>query len=119
MTNENCSNSLKIIEKIEKFSKIFDSLELFNQYYELHKDEMNQLTTQRLNKLYKVIDKDHDKNYKITKIKGNICLKRIDQNKNKDKDNNNYQQQIDLLTEKINELTDKFNELIIKINNKH
>lgn len=43
--------------------KSFDSLEEFQQYYDLHKDEIESTSTTRLNRMYRI------KGYKITRRK--------------------------------------------------
>ncbi len=64
---------IKIIEPILHYAKEFISPEEFNLYYKIHKDEMDKLTTHKLNKLY------HIKNYRITKIKGELMLKKFNE----------------------------------------
>lgn len=62
------SNSLNIIGKHDKINvKNFDNLEQFNDYYKLHEEEINKLSTVKLNRMY------HIKDYKIVrrKINGN------------------------------------------------
>ncbi len=68
--------SVNIIEPIKNFLKEFNTTDEFNAFYSLHKDEMDKLTTHKLNKMYSV------KGYRITKIKGVLMLKRWDNNKN-------------------------------------
>ena len=76
---------IKIIEPILHYAKEFISPEEFNLYYKIHKDEMDKLTTHKLNKLY------HIKNYRITKIKGELMLKKFNESlaKTKTADNDN------------------------------
>ena len=61
---------LKIIGPIKSPLKEFDSVDEFNIYYHKHKDEMNTETTHSLNKKFKI------NGYRITKIKGVLCLKK-------------------------------------------
>ena len=61
---------LKIIEPIKSPLKEFDSVDEFNIYYHKHKDEMDSETTHSLNKKFKI------NGYRITKIKGVLCLKK-------------------------------------------
>ena len=61
---------LKIIKPVEKYLKEFDSPEEFNVFYAKNKDEIDSQTTHKLNKQY------HIKGYVITKIKGELCLKK-------------------------------------------
>lgn len=68
--------NVNIIEPIKNFIKEFNTIDEFNAFYSLHKDEMDALTTHKLNKMYSV------KGYRITKIKGVLMLKRWDTSKN-------------------------------------
>ena len=61
---------LKIIKPVEKYLKEFDLPEEFNVFYAKNKDEIDSQTTHKLNKQY------HIKGYVITKIKGELCLKK-------------------------------------------
>ena len=61
---------LKIIKPVEKYLKEFESPEEFNVFYAKNKDEIDSQTTHKLNKQY------HIKGYVITKIKGELCLKK-------------------------------------------
>ena len=55
-------NSLKIIGKHDKINiKTFDNLEQFNDFYKLHEEEINKLSTLKLNQMY------HIKDYKIAR----------------------------------------------------
>lgn len=62
--------SLNVIEPIKSAIKEFHSVEEFNVYYQLHKDEMDKTTTHKLNKMYRI------DGYRITKIKNVLMLKR-------------------------------------------
>jgi len=119
MSSEKEQNEVKFLEKIENFSKIFDSIESFTNFYNLHKKEMDTFTTQKLNKLYKITE--GDKNYRITKLRGQISLKRIDQETKTDR----YQDQIDTLANKVKQIeqklkvvTDTVNKMADVINNR-
>ena len=61
---------LKIIEPVQKYIKEFESPEEFNVFYAKNKDDVDSQTTHKLNKQY------HIKGYVITKIKGELCLKK-------------------------------------------
>ena len=61
---------LKIIKPVEKYLKEFESPEEFNVFHAKNKDEIDSQTTHKLNKTY------HIKGYVITKIKGELCLKK-------------------------------------------
>ena len=73
---------LKIIKPVEKYLKEFESPEEFNVFYAKNKDEIDSQTTHKLNKQY------HIKGYVITKIKGELCLKKpwIKKNNNQSSD---------------------------------
>ena len=62
--------TLKIIEPIRDYLKVFNSPDEFNIWYTKNKDEVESLTTHKLNKLYKI------NGYRITKIKGVLMLKK-------------------------------------------
>ena len=67
---------IKIIEPIKEFSKVFNSPDEFNLWYTKNKDEMDNMTTHKLNKLYKI------EGYRITKIKNVLMLKKDSQTSN-------------------------------------
>ena len=69
---------VKIIEPIKNYLKEFNTTEEFNTFYSVHKDEMDSLTTHKLNKMY------HVNGYRITKIKGELMLKRWDNKKDEE-----------------------------------
>ena len=62
--------TLKIIEPIRDYLKVFNSPDEFNIWFTKNKDEIESLTTHKLNKLYKI------NGYRITKIKGILMLKK-------------------------------------------
>ena len=102
-------NNIKIISKYSLI-KEFNSPEEFDKYYLKHKEEINNKTSNQLNKEYKI------KDYKITKrnIKiidnkkvGDIYLKPIIKNNN-DSVNNEIQE----MKNKINILTESYNEIL-------
>lgn len=86
---------IKIIEPIKNYSKVFNTPEEFNSFYTKNKDDMNSMTTHKLNKMYFI------EGYRITKIKGVLMLKKWD-DKDKDKNEND-----DELNELKNELKNK------------
>ena len=59
---------LKVINEITEEVKNFKSIEEFNLYYQKHKDEMNEQTTQYLNRVYKIVTPEGT-TYRITKKK--------------------------------------------------
>lgn len=92
---------LKIIEPIRKPLKQFDSVEEFNLYYHKHKADMDNETTHLLNKKFKI------EGYRITKIKGVICLKKDRGDKNKQADD--LIQRLEILEQKVNEIIEFIN----------
>ena len=110
-------NNIKIISKYSVI-KEFNSPEEFDKYYLKHKEEINNKTSNQLNKEYKI------KDYKITKrnIKiidnkkvGDIYLKPIIKNNNENIDNNNFiniNNEIQEMKNKINLLTESYNEIL-------
>lgn len=77
---------LKVINEITTEIKNFKSIEEFNLYYQKHKDDMNNQTTQYLNRVYKIVTPDGVE-YRITKkncqkegtkrVGGDIFLKKV------------------------------------------
>ena len=61
---------LKVIEPIKNYLKEFKTVDEFNLWYSKNKDEVDKLTTHKLNKMYKI------DGYRITKIKGVLMLKK-------------------------------------------
>ena len=109
-------NNIKIISKYSVI-KEFNSPEEFDKYYLKHKEEINNKTSNQLNKEYKI------KDYKITKrnIKiidnkkvGDIYLKPIIKNNNENIDNNliNINNEIQEMKNKIDLLTESYNEIL-------
>ena len=121
-------NNIKIISKYSVIKK-FNSPEEFDKYYLKHKEEINNKTTNQLNKEYKI------KDYKITKrnIKiidnkkiGDIYLKPIGSkgaNYTPDTVDNNtvsgaeWANEIQEMKNKINILTESYNEILNILNN--
>lgn len=83
---------VKIINEIRDEIKIFKSIEEFNIYYQKNKESMEKLTTNHLNKVFKIELPDGTV-YRITKkncgtgkgktLSGDIYLKKVIQPKNK------------------------------------
>ena len=63
--------TLKIIEPIKEYLKVFNTPDEFNIWYTKNKDEVDTLTTHKLNKMYKI------EGYRITKIKNVLMLKKV------------------------------------------
>ena len=77
---------LKVINEITTEVKNFKSIEEFDLYYQKHKDEMNNQTTQYLNRVYRIVTPEGTE-YRITKkncskdgsrrVGGDIYLKKV------------------------------------------
>ena len=87
---------LKILERYSPEIITFDTPEEFTEYLTEHLEEMNATTTNKLNIKFKI------RGYTITKIKGEICLKK---SKNTDETN----------TDSIHQFTDKLDQIIDKL----
>ena len=118
---------LKIIEPIKNHLKEFKTVDEFNLYYSKHKEDIDSMTTHKLNKLY------HIDGYRITKIKGKLCLKKfngkikssqkVDQTLNPkglketdSTDEENLRQIIDEHSEEIKKLKTALNDIINFLN---
>lgn len=95
---------LKVIEPIKTYDKVFSSPVEFNLWYAKHKEEVNALTTHKLNKLY------HIEGYRITKIKGELMLK-ADNHKGED-DEENIKKEIKKLKNEISKIYEEMNKII-------
>ena len=94
---------LKIIKPVEKYLKEFDSPEEFNVFHAKNKDEIDSQTTHKLNKQY------HIKGYVITKIKGELCLKKPWIKKNNNESSSNVldlEVRVKRLEETVNKIID-------------
>ena len=98
---------LKVIEPIKNYIKEFNSPVEFNLWYAKHKDEVDSLTTHKLNKMY------HIDNYRITKIKGELMLKVDRKVKEKSEES---EDEINELRNEIKNIKDTVNHLIEFIN---
>ena len=98
---------LKIIGPIKTPLKEFDSPDEFNLYYHKHKEDMDKETTHSLNKKFKI------KGYRITKIKGVLCLKNERKIKPDEPHEENTNQEI---LERLQKLEEVVNNIIDLIN---
>lgn len=62
--------TINVIEPITHYIKEFDTTNDFDSWYKAHQDDMDKLTTHKLNKMY------HINGYRITRIKGQLMLKK-------------------------------------------
>jgi len=86
----------------------FESIDDFTNYYNEHKEELDPLSTCKLNKMFKIIVDDEP--YKISKIKGELSLRTIP------KSRVTAIMRIEELENTQNEIIDKINALIELIN---
>ena len=61
-----------MLEPVTSYVRIFKTVDEFNMFYSKNKADIDGLTTQMLNKMY-LVD-----GYRITKIKGELMLKKYD-----------------------------------------
>ena len=108
--------TLKIIEPIRDYLKVFNSADEFNIWYTKKKDEVDSLTTHKLNKMYKI------NGYRITKIKNVLMLKKSSETNNV----NNQSANNPLVTNDLSELQDEIknikstvNQIIQYLNQQH
>ena len=80
---------VKVIGPIKEYLKMFNGPDEFNLWYAKNKDDIDKLTTHKLNKMY-YID-----GYRITKIKGVLCLKK-DMKKHENEIETDMQNDLDL-----------------------
>ena len=100
---------LKIIEPIKNYLKEFKTVDEFNLWYSKNKDEVDKLTTHKLNKMYKI------DGYRITKIKGILMLKKDTKTKSKEMDKvikDEIRDEINEIRNEINEIRDAVNKII-------
>ena len=107
---------LKIIEPIKTGLNNFKSIDEFSIYYAKHKKDMIEMTTQKLNKQFKI------EGYRITKIgtrdkdgkrqNGEICLKKINKldKINDESHETNYNEQIQKIKQEIAATNQRFDE---------
>ena len=121
MSDNNKSEQIRIYGKDITFRvKNFDSLDEFNQYYNLHKNEIDELSTNRLNKIY------HIQEYKITRRKLNnneekqLCFQLIKPNTPRNEIvesvENDFQKQIDELKFEVSKIKQQVIEIVKVLN---
>lgn len=105
---------IKIIEPIKEYSKVFNSPDEFNLWYTKNKDEMDNMTTHKLNKLYKI------EGYRITKIKNVLMLKKDSQTITSTNDKvaglSSPTPTIEQLKDEITKIKDTINQIISYLN---
>ena len=111
-----CANLIVVGKNSNIVVKNFDTIEEFQQYYNLHKDEVDKYSTTKLNRMFKI--KDH----KITRrtIAGNesktLCFRQLFKNELTDKESDNGSNK-DSDESRIDELENEITELNSKIKN--
>ena len=100
---------LKVIEPIKNYIKEFNSPVEFNLWYAKHKEEVDALTTHKLNKMYLI------NGYRITKIKGELMLK-VDRKVKEETEEESRCEEINDLRNEIKNIKDTVNHLIEFIN---
>ena len=110
---------LKIIGKQQTNSKHFNSVDEFNLYYVKHKEELEQMTTQKLNKSFQIegfrITKTNTRDNTGKRVKGEICLKPAQADK-QEQAADPINQRIEQLEAKMKVLTSTVNKIIESIN---
>lgn len=101
--SENVQQKINVVKPITEI-KIFSSVEEFNDYYANNKKLFEELTTCKLNKMFKV------DGFKISKIKGVVSLKSIPQSRI------TSLMKIDDLTKRIEIIEERINQIIDFIN---
>ena len=100
--------SIKVIEKFTPDVINFETKEDFIEYLDKHREELDKLSTCKLNKLCKI------KDYRITKIDGEISLKSNKYTYNQDK-SDRHDNELEELKLFIKQLSDNYHELINKL----
>ena len=97
---------IPILRPIEEVTT-FESVDDFTNYYQQHKEELDALSTCKLNKMFKIIVDNEP--LKITKIKGELTLRTIP------KSRITALMRIEELEEQQNEIIEKINAIIALI----
>ena len=101
---------IKVIEPIKNYLKEFNTPEEFNLWYAKNKDEVDKLTTHKLNKMYHIVG------YRITKIKGELMLKEDKKIKDEEIKSDDLPSKIISLENEIVKIKSTVNKLIEIIN---
>ena len=115
--SESSESNLKVIEPIQIDVKTFQDKNEFEMFYNSHKNEFENCTTTKLNRMYKI------PGYRITRQKEVLCLKKdYTKNNKQESDDDNIQKFDELkdeLTKMIEEVKLYFNSEIAKINTRY
>lgn len=102
---------LKIIGPIKKPLKEFESPDEFNLYYHKHKEEMDGETTHSLNKKFKI------DGFRITKIKGVLCLKKdVKKKENNENEVSKEENVLENIVDRLEKLEKAVNDIIDALN---
>lgn len=104
-------NTLKIIEPIKIDVKTFQNEKEFEDYYNLNKKSLEDSTTTRLNRMFKI------PGYRITRIKNELCLKKdyVKKDESPKEDIKDFTQDIDEIKTSIDELKHTIAKINIKL----
>ena len=106
------SPEIKVIEKFSPDLTIFENKEEFAEYLNEHRDELNKFSTCKLNKMFSIPD------YRITKIKGEISLKKhVKSDINEQKEINQGDELRNGLSDLRNEVSNDINKCTTLFNN--
>ena len=111
---ERNEKTLKVLEPIQLDVKTFKDKQEFELFFNSHKNEFENSTTTRLNRMYKI------PGYRISRVKDELCLKKDYTKNNLGNSSNIDSQQFDELEEKIMKILEEergnTEELIEKVN---
>ena len=96
---------IKVIGPIKEYLKMFNGPDDFNMWYAKNKDEVDKLTTHKLNKMY------HIDGYRITKIKGILCLKKDEKKPERNDPQTDSESAHESTTDRFNELENITNQI--------
>lgn len=91
---------VKVIEPITHYIKEFDSPNDFDSWYKSHQEEMDKLTTHKLNKMY------HINGYRVTRIKGVLSLKKAPKATKPKEDDSETEQRFIAIENEISDMSD-------------
>ncbi|KAK8882945.1 hypothetical protein M9Y10_045591 [Tritrichomonas musculus] len=106
---------VKIIEPITHYIKEFNTPDDFNSWYKAHKEELDSLTTHKLNKMYFI------NGYRITRIKNVLSLKKARQTQQKQSptnelnDNTEYEQRFIAIENDISDMSEDIKNIKIAL----
>ena len=115
--SESSETNLKVIEPIKIDVKTFQDKQEFELFYNSHKNEFENCTTTKLNRMYKI------PGYRITRQKEVLCLKKDYTKNNKQESDDDNSQKFDELKDELTKMIEEvklyFNSEIAKINTRY